>query len=319
MNMTRQGADATSTSVSELQSLGATFVCRYLSETQNTWKNLTASEASTLQAAGIDIVSNWEEDTNDWQGGQSQGVNFAQQAQAMHSACGGPAGAPIYFSVDMDADPTSVVNSGYFQGINSVLGVDRTGAYAGTAVLEALKSAGLITYTWRTMSTDFQGGAGTTGEFNLTQDGEYNSDYDKDTAWTDDFGQWSAHTTPTAPESPQPPSGSGPNYEYNATHNTQTPISVDGDFGPDSWKALQFVLGVTCDGDPGPITVTALQVMLAVSGSPAVAIPQTGVLDTTTVEAFQEKVGTTQDGSWGPITSTAAQNMLNAGTLYGSN
>lgn len=310
--MSRMGADGTSSNVSDLKAMGATFICRYLSPPANTWKNLTAAEANSLTAAGIDIVSNWEYATTDWQGGNSQGRNYAQQANAMHVACGGPAGAPIYFSVDMDADPASVVNSGYFQGINAVIGAPRTGAYAGTAVLAALKSAGLIQWSWRTMSTDFQGGPGSTSDFNIEQTGEYNDTYDTDVAYTTNFGQWSAFTS-----APPPPPPGGVNYQYNATHNTYTPIAVDGSFGPASWKALQFVLGVTPDGSAGPITISALQTMLVRHGSTPLAV--NGSLDTETVEAFQEKVGTTQDGSWGPVTSQAAQTRLNSGILYGPN
>ena len=314
--MSRNGADGTSSNLSDLKALGATFISRYLSPPANTWKNLTAAEANALIAGGIDIVSNWEYATTDWEGGKSQGINYAQQASAMHLACGGPAAAPIYFSVDMDANPSDVVNSGYFQGINSVIGAARTGVYGGTAVCEALKAAGLVTYTWRTMSTDFQGGAGSTSEFNMEQTGYYNSTYDKDVAYTTDFGQWSAHGGSTPPAAP--PAG-GVNYQYNATHNLYTPLKVDGSFGPASWKAMQYVLGVSPDGVAGPSTISALQTMLARYGSPAKALPVNGSLDTTTVKAFQEKVGVTQDGSWGPATSTAAQNRLNEGILYGPN
>lgn len=321
--MSIQGADATSTSVSELKALGAKFVCRYLSPPANTWKNLTAAEANGLIAAGIDIVSNWEYATTDWEGGSARGKDYGQQAAAMHLACGGPANAPIYFSVDEDANPSDVVNSGYFQAINSVIGKQRTGAYGGTGVLNALADAGLISWKWRTMSTDFQGGAGTTTEFNIEQVGYYNDDYDKDIAYTDDYGQWSAHTgtvvvTPPPPPPPPPVSG-GVNYQYNATHNLYTPVPVNGSFGTSSWAGLQYVLGVAPDGNPGPITIKALQTMLARYGSPAVALPVTGSLDTATVKAFQEKVGVSKDGQWGPKTSTAAQTRLNQGILYGPN
>lgn len=311
--MTIQGADATSTSVSELNALGAKFVCRYLSPAANTWKNLTQSEAAGLIAAGIDIVSNWEYSGSDYQGGYNQGVNYATQAEQMHTACGGPAGAPIYFSVDADV-PDDAADA-YFQGIVAVLGVGRVGAYASTAVLRHLKSAGLISYTWRTMSTDWSGGAGNEGEFNIVQTGAYNDDYDKDVAYSANYGQWSQSSEGESPATPAP----SVNYQYNATHNTYTPIAVDGDFGPASWKALQFVLGVTPDGDPGPVTVSALQTMLARYGSPAVALTVDGNLGPNTVKAFQEKVGVAQDGAWGSQTSTAAQTRLNQGILYGSN
>jgi peptidoglycan hydrolase-like protein with peptidoglycan-binding domain len=314
--MSRVGADAVSATVPALRALGATFVCRYLSPPANTWKNLTAAEANALIAGGIDVVSNWEFATSDWQGGGSAGRNFGHQADSMHRACGGPGSAPIYFSVDEDANPADVVNSGYFQGVNSVIGAQRTGAYAGTAVLRALASAGLIAWKWRTMSTDFQGGAGTQAEFNIVQIAPFDEDYDKCIAYTDDFGQWSKHTsTGTPPPVVHPPV----NYQYNATHNLRLPVAVDGQFGPRSWAALQYVLGVVTDGDPGPITVGALQHMLARFGLPAKPLPVTGSLDVSTIIAFQEKVGVAKTGVWDRATSQAAQRRLNAGILYGSN
>lgn len=318
--MTINGADATSTSVAALDNLGAKFVCRYLSPAANTWKNLTESEAAALIAGGIDVVSNWEYGTQDYAGGYNQGVNYAKQAEAMHLACGGPAGAPIYFSVDIDVAVDAA--DAYFQGIVSVLGVARVGAYASTGVLRHLKSAGLITYTWRTMSTDWNGGAGNPGEFDIVQTGYYNSNYDHDVANVADFGQWSKHggayVAPPSSTPPTPPPAST-TYQYRASHNTQTPIAVDGAFGPASWKALQYVLGVTPDGVLGPVTVSALQTMLARYGSPAVALVVDGALGPITVKAFQEKVGVAQDGNWGSQTSTAAQTRLNAGTLWGPN
>lgn len=55
----------------------------------------------------------------------------AQTALRLHSAAGGTASAPIFFSVDEDIDPhtwdTAAVE--WFRGINSVLGVERTGIY----------------------------------------------------------------------------------------------------------------------------------------------------------------------------------------------
>lgn len=321
-----QGADATSATVSALNSFGAVFVCRYLSPPANTWKNLTLSEAQALQAGGIQIVSNWEYGTDDYQGGYSQGVSYANSAASMHQSCGGPPAAPIYFSVDADINPSDC--EAYFQGIVAALGVARVGVYGSTAVCQYLKAQGLVSYTWRTMSTDWQGGAGSPADFNIVQTGEYDSDYDSDVAYTEDYGQWSAHAAPSSSggsggsgsgSGGGTPPPSGPDYQYNATHNTYTPVAVDGDFGPASWSALQFVLGVTVDGNPGPVTISALQTMLAVWGSPAVALTVDGQLGPDTTKAFQEKVGVTQDGDWGPATSTAAQNMLNAGTLYGSN
>lgn len=185
--MSRIGADATSTSVTALRALGATFVSRYLSDFPE--KNLTAAEANTLTAAGIDLLSNWENDVNDWATGQ--GAAFARRAAAQHAACGGPDWAPIYFSVDENVDPRDPQLHQYFTDINSEIGLARTGCYAQTSVLRALRSAGLIRFTWRSMSTyDLPEGLGDPGEFDVEQTGQFNPDYDRDVANSAYFGQW---------------------------------------------------------------------------------------------------------------------------------
>lgn len=209
--MTRLGADATDETIAQLQALGVTFVSRYVSDFPA--KNLTLAEAQRLSTAGLDVVTNWENDVNDWTGGHSQGVAYAQRALAQHTACGGPVGAGawgIYFSVDMQInDPNDPTLHDYFRGINSVLGPQHTGAYAQTSVLRALRGSGLIDCgerggTWRSMSTfGLPEGLGNPGEFDVEQDGQFNEQYDRDIANSARFGQWRIGSDPKPP--PPPP------------------------------------------------------------------------------------------------------------------
>ena len=114
-----------------------------------------------------------------------------------------------------------------------------------------------------------------------------------------------------------------------ASTNTITKIAVDGEFGPNSTKALQKVLGTTQDGQiggqlsslkkyhlgfsnnisygsGGSQTVRALQKMLGLSGPD-------GQLGPNTIKAFQKYLGLSgPDGYWGPNTSRAAQKWINA-------
>lgn len=89
--------------------------------------------------------------------------------------------------------------------------------------------------------------------------------------------------------------------------NPYLPLAVDGDFGPQSIKALQWKLGVTTDGIFGPNTKKALQRYLGVTAD--------GDVGPVTVKALQRHVGATQDGQWGPETTRALQRALNAGTF----
>lgn len=204
--MTRLGADATGETIAQLQALGVTFVSRYVSDFPS--KNLTLAEAQRIGAAGIDLVTNWENDVNDWAGGYARGVAYATRALAQHKACGGPSDGSawgIYFSVDEKVDPNSQTLHDYFRGVNSVLGPQHTGAYAQTSALRTLRGMGLIDCgerggTWRSMSTfGLPQGLGLPGEFDVEQTGWFNAQYDRDIANSARFGQWRIGGVPASP------------------------------------------------------------------------------------------------------------------------
>lgn len=68
---------------------------------------------------------------SDYTRGYEGGVADARTALRLHAAAGGPPSAPIFFSIDedIDADTWNTVAVEWLRGINSVLGVDRTGVY----------------------------------------------------------------------------------------------------------------------------------------------------------------------------------------------
>ncbi len=180
-------------SPSGLDGDGYTFACRYLSY-DTTGKNLSSSEATALWAAGVDVVSNWEQSGTAALNGYSQGASDAMSAQMQAAADGAPADRPIYFSVDFDAQGSDIATvSSYFDGVASVIGVGRTGAYGGYAVIKALFDAGKITYGWQTYAWSY-------GQWDsraqlqqvqndITAAGDTNC-CDKDLAVAADYGQW---------------------------------------------------------------------------------------------------------------------------------
>jgi hypothetical protein len=101
------------------------------------FKPVTREYADALRAAGLHIVSNFQygkpgwPDPSDFTRGYDGGVADAQTALRLHTAAGGPDSAPIFFSVDedIDLDTWNTVAVEWYRGINSVLGVDRTGIY----------------------------------------------------------------------------------------------------------------------------------------------------------------------------------------------
>ncbi|WP_246227996.1 DUF1906 domain-containing protein [Mycolicibacterium helvum] len=122
------GYDGALVYVSELRP-GATF----------DFKPVTRDYTDGLTAAGLHVVSCYQygkpgwPTPSDFTRGFDGGVADAQTALRLHGAAGGPSSAPIFFSVDEDipADTWKSTAIQWFRGINSVLGVERTGMYGG--------------------------------------------------------------------------------------------------------------------------------------------------------------------------------------------
>jgi hypothetical protein len=188
-------ASAPHPSVGAMTAAGYEFVVRYFS--YNPDKNLTVAEAQALTGAGIAVVGNWEATLDGPRRGSAQGTADAVEAQKQAEACGMPADRPIYFSVDWDVQAADMeaVNA-YFDGVASVLGVARTGAYSSYDALGWLLASGRIRWAWQSCSSAFSGGRNSSpypgihlwqNRTPFTFDG---ADVDGDQALAPDFGQW---------------------------------------------------------------------------------------------------------------------------------
>lgn len=101
------------------------------------FKPVTRGYADALRAAGLHVVSCYQygkpgwPTPSDFTRGYDGGIADAQTALRLHSAAGGPPSAPIFFSIDegIDQDTWETVAVDWLRGINSVLGVNRTGVY----------------------------------------------------------------------------------------------------------------------------------------------------------------------------------------------
>src|SRR5271169_5710882 len=125
----------------QIKSSGYAGVVNYVSESRPganfEAKPITRDYADALRAAGLHIVSNFQygkpgwPDPSDFTRGSDGGVADAQRALRLHAAAGGSNSAPIFFSVDDDIglDTWNSLAVNWFRGINSVLGVQRTGIY----------------------------------------------------------------------------------------------------------------------------------------------------------------------------------------------
>ncbi len=173
-----------------IRAAGYTFAARYLSDDSS--KNLSASEVKALRAAGVDVVANWENAATDALDGYATGVSDAKAADSQAKADGIPAGRPIYFSVDFDATPAqqTAINS-YFDGVVSVIGLARTGAYGGYYVIQRLFDANKIKWGWQTYA--WSGGQwDSRAQLRQVDNGVTvaGGSCDVDDAVAADFGQW---------------------------------------------------------------------------------------------------------------------------------
>jgi len=131
-------------------------------------KPITLPYAQSLTAAGLAIVSNYQYGKpggtapSDFTRGYAGGVADARTAWQLHTAAGGGKSAPIYFSVDDDVndDTWNRVVLQWFRGINSVIGVQRTGIYGGIKACQWATRDGVIgrsqspgrVWAWQTRS-----------------------------------------------------------------------------------------------------------------------------------------------------------------------
>ena len=196
--------------VDKIKAAGCEFVARYYS--RNLRKNLSASEAKALTAAGIGIVSVWEA-AGDHLGAFSAAQGTADADAAMQSAVsvGQPIGSTIFFAVDMDvgvADLASHIMP-YFVAVNAAL-KDRyaVGVYGSGLVCTALAARNLVTRTWLGGAMGWSGSRGYASwdiRQGLPSDPwGFGFQIDPDESKGGNFGQWSVAAAPVPIDPPTP-------------------------------------------------------------------------------------------------------------------
>lgn len=181
------------------------------------FKPVTREYADGLRAAGLKIVSNYQygkpgwPDPSDYTRGHDGGVADARTALRLHTAAGGGDSAPIFFSIDEDIDSATWKNVAveWFRGINSVLGVERTGIYGHSQACAWAISDGVIGHSttpghrwaWQTtawshgerepMAVLYQSVVNTPSSPGPVVGGTH---VDVDEVLAADFGQWDLHS-----------------------------------------------------------------------------------------------------------------------------
>ena len=180
-----------------LKATGKKFVCRYLTGATDAAygsKNLTRREADELQAAGLDLCSNYETTVGFMLEGYDSGAKRAAAAWKQHKACGGPDGRPIYFSLDMNATYNQWKQAREFlKGAASAIGWSQVGMYGGLFQVDWAHDELGMRWLWQALGWSYNQ---VSPHIVLRQYrngvtlGSGTVDYDR--ALVDDYGQWSA-------------------------------------------------------------------------------------------------------------------------------
>lgn len=143
----------------DIKAAGALGAIRYVSDRRPNaqWmlgKPIQLPEARDLYQAGLKIVSNYQfgkADTADWLGGQSAGVTHAKRGWELHTAAGGPVGAPIYVSIDDNPTLEQYRQqvAPYLRAWESVIGHQRVGIYGNSTTIDWALEEGLGSWFWQ--------------------------------------------------------------------------------------------------------------------------------------------------------------------------
>lgn len=201
----------------EIRAAGYDGIVGYVAEarpgTNFLAKPLTREYADSLRAAGLHIVSNFQygkpggSAPSDFTRGFDGGVEDARSALRLHAAAGGPDTAPIIFSIDedIDLDTWNDVGVEWFRGINSVLGVGRTGIYGHSRVCAWAIQDRVVGYSstpgrqwaWQTKAWSYGGTEPAAVLFQDVVDTASNPGplvdgvrVDSNAVLAEDFGQW---------------------------------------------------------------------------------------------------------------------------------
>jgi Domain of unknown function (DUF1906) len=153
-----------------LRQNGFAFAIRYYNlRNSNVFpeKCLKLPEARALVQAGFQLGVVFQQSNNSAGSFNREiGRRHGKKAHERAADIGQPAGSGIYFAVDFDATPAQVngVITEYFKGVNEALsqangGSPRyeVGVYGSGLTCSKLLEKGLISLTWLTMSTGFNG------------------------------------------------------------------------------------------------------------------------------------------------------------------
>lgn len=195
-------------SPAEVKAAGRVGVVRYVASGRPL-VSATKAEVDAFRAAGLSFVAVWQFGKTRPLDGHDAGVTDAKDAAVYTAGLGAAGTDPVYFSVDFPPTPTQLPTVlAYFEGVASVLGWYRVGAYANAPTIDYLHDRTPIPLFW----LHNWGSAGQVPDvanlhqysINQTLNGKA-VDYDR--SLTPYYGQWGESVTVTAPPIKQAPLG----------------------------------------------------------------------------------------------------------------
>lgn len=153
---------------------GITFVIGYYFAFSSFKDRLSLPQTSHFSSLGIYNLGIWE-GAGDHAGyfTPQQGAMDGEHAAAQAKDAGQPLGTPIYFAADYDSEPAEIIPyATKFQDSVKAAGFV-TGIYGNGITCQALKSAGIVSYTWLSQSTGFSGYEQWHPHANIVQGPEY--------------------------------------------------------------------------------------------------------------------------------------------------
>lgn len=123
-------------------------VCRYLGH--SAWKRLTPDEAASIITAGLDLVVVWETTADRALSGNLGGLADGAEAALQAGACRMPAGRPIFYAVDFDAQPAHYPAIAAYLTAAAAASGRPVGVYGSHAVCTEMAHRGAARYVWQT-------------------------------------------------------------------------------------------------------------------------------------------------------------------------
>jgi hypothetical protein len=178
---------------SSLKASGSSFAVRYVDYSGNP-KDITLSEAQSLEAAGQQIILVFESTATEMLNGYNAGVADANAAVSEATAAGAPSNFFCYFAADFDATQAQQTQiDAYLNGASSVMGHSRVGLYGGYWPVSRALTDGTASKGWQTVAWS---GGNEDSRISLFQYAvsDFISGCDADVGIGTDLGQWSPPT-----------------------------------------------------------------------------------------------------------------------------